>query len=222
MDRVVRVWRKARRDESGVVFVEAAIVFPVIFFVIFFLLFTGNLLYQRSEAQSEVEQYAIIGASACADSIIERAYRHNGALRLDEKISIEPYRFLRGNSRSSVVSMISEKVASRFHKKSSGFFPGMKPVLITPQSDIAHFNNYFIYATFDVEIEYEMTFPIRFLGDKNKISLTFYSRAEMPVSYTTEFIRNTDMVIDYLTGSGVMKKVSEAFGKVKTILSIFD
>jgi hypothetical protein len=30
------------------------------------------------------------------------------------------------------------------------------------------------------------------------------------------------MVIDYLTGSGVMKKVSEAFGKVKTILSIFD
>jgi hypothetical protein len=67
-----------------------------------------------------------------------------------------------------------------------------------------------------------MTFPIRFLGDKNKISLTFYSRAEMPVSYTTEFIRNTDMVIDYLTGSGVMKKVSEAFGKVKTILSIFD
>ncbi len=98
----------------------------------------------------------------------------------------------------------------------------MKPVLITPQSDIAHFNNYFIYATFDVEIEYEMTFPIRFLGDKNKISLTFYSRAEMPVSYTTEFIRNTDMVIDYLTGSGVMKKVSEAFGKVKTILSIFD
>ncbi len=222
MDRVVRVWRKVRRDESGVVFVEAAIVFPVIFFVIFFLIFAGNLLYQRANVESEVQQYAIIGASACADSIMERAYRNNGELMLDEKISIEPYRFLRGNSRSSVVSFINEKVAKRFKKKSSGFFPGMRPVLVTHQSDIAHFNNYFVYATFDVEVEYEITFPIRFLGDKNKISLNFYSRAEMPVSYSAEFIRNTDMVIDYLEGSGALKKVSGAFGKVESILKIFD
>lgn len=222
MGKVIRMWRKARRDESGVVFVEAAIVFPVIFFVVFFLIFTGNLLYQRANAQSEVEQYAIMGASACADSIIERAWRNNGELNLGEKVSIEPYRFLRGNSRASVVSFVNEKVAQGFNKKSSGFFPGMKPVLITPQSEISHFNNYFVYATFDVEVEYEMTFPIRFLGDKNKISITFYSRAEMPVSYSAEFIRNTDMVIDYLEGSGAMKKVSGAFGKVKTILEIFD
>ncbi len=222
MDRVIRAWRKAGSDESGVVFVEAAIVFPVIFFVIFFLIFTGNLLYQRAETESEVEQYAIIGARVCADSIMERAYRHNGELSLDEKISIEPYRFLKGNSRASAVSLINEKVAKRFSKKSAGFFPGMRPVLVTPASDIAHFNNYFVYATFDVAVEYEITFPIRFLGDKNKISLDFYSRAEMPVSYSAEFIRNTDMVIDYLEGSGASKYVSEAFGKVKSILKIFD
>ncbi len=222
MRKFIRAWRTRRSDESGVVFVEAAIVFPVIFFVVFFLIFTGNLLYQRAKAESEVERYAILGANACADSIIERALRHNGELMLEDKISIEPYRFLKGNSRASVVSLINEKVAKQFHKKSDGFFPGMRPVLITPQSKIAHFNNYFVYASFDVTVEYEITFPIRFLGDKNKISLRLFSRAEMPVSYSAEFIRNTDMVIDYLEGSGAMKNVSGAFGKVKSILKIFD
>ena len=120
-----------------------------------------------------------------------------------------------------VVDKINEDVSSEIDGGILSLFNNMSAELKTMQSDIAHYNNYVVYSTFSVEVKYEIKLPIRFMGQSAPNILTINSRAEVPVDDPTEFVRNTDMVIDLFQGTKIGQKVSDVFGKVNDFLSNF-
>ena len=200
---------KKRNDESGMVIVEATIVFPVMFLVIFLMLFAGNAYLQKCRVESIVQQEAINGASFCADPMLDDVMA--GSIPTYKDVDIRPYRYLIGGM-NDIEASIQDKVDKRLRGLSTGLFSGMKPA---NPIVVVDYNNGFIYSTFSVDVEYKIVMPIRLLGDTENISMSISSHADMPVSDSSEFIRNVDMVEDYMEKFGITEKIEEMINKAK-------
>ena len=212
--------KNIRKEEKGAVqIIEASFVFPIMFIILFFLIYMGNAHYVKAQIESVVETYAIEGSGYCSDPILQ-TIEETGSFPSLSSLEVEPYRYIFGGM-GDIESQIGAAVEDEIGEKSVSFFRNMKPKLRTPGSQIAKFNNYVVYSTFSVEVEYAVTFPIKFLGADSPTILTIHSRAEMPVNDTAEFIRNTDMVIDLFHGMKVGQAISDVFGKVNDFLSNF-
>ena len=59
-----------KTDESGAIFVEAAIVMPIVFFVLFFIIYIGIIFFQSARVDDIVSRKAIIGAQAATDPLM--------------------------------------------------------------------------------------------------------------------------------------------------------
>jgi len=212
--------KKLYKSEKGAVqIVEATFVFPIMFIILFFLIYMGNAYYVKAQVESVVETYAIEGAGYCADPILE-TIKKTGSVPSLSNLKTQPYRYIFGGM-NDIESEIGRKVESEINGKSSSFFRNMKPKLKTSSSNIAKFNNYVVYSTFSVEVEYVVEFPIRFMGADAPPMLTINSRSEVPVNDTAEFIRNTDMVIDLFHGTKIGQSISDVFGKINDFISSF-
>lgn len=212
--------KKSIKSECGAVqIVEATFVFPVMFIVLFFLIFMGNAHYVKAQIESVVETYAIRGANYCADPILQTIH-DNGTLPDLSALETEPYRYIFGGM-GDVETQIAAKVREEIEGNQSSFFKNMKPRLKSADSQIAKYNNYVVYATFSVEVEYDLQFPIRFLGAHSPTTLNIKSRADVPVDDTAEFIRNTDMVVDIFHGTKLGQSISDVFGKVNDFINSF-
>lgn len=210
--------RKLNSESGAVQIVEATFVFPIMFIILFFLIYMGNAHYVKAQVESVVEQYAIQGANYCADPILE-TIKETGSVPSLSSLNVKPYRYIFGGM-DNVETKISRAVLTEIRGNSTSFFKNMKPV-ITSGSDIAKYNNYVVYSTFSVDVKYTIQFPIKFLGESTPPILSLESRAEVPVNDTAEFIRNTDMVIDYFHGTKVGQAISDAFGKINDFISGF-
>lgn len=208
-----------KNDGGAVTIIEAVFVFPIMFIVLFLLIFLGNAFYVKSQVESSVVSLAIKGSNYCADPFLE-TLTENGSLPYIKDLDIQPYRYIFGGM-GDVEKAIEDEIAVEFEKKSQTLFKGMKPNLKSPHKGIAKYNNYVVYSTFSVQLQYDITFPIRFLGASEPIVLTFNSRAEVPVNDSAEFIRNTDMVIDLLGSTKIGKGISDAFSKINSFISSF-
>jgi hypothetical protein len=82
----------------------------------------------------------------------------------------------------------------------------------------AVYHNAFIYGTFEITVEYEIVFPIRMIGADENVSIKMRSLASMPVSDTSEMIRNVDMIEDYLEQLGVIDKLQELKNKISDVV----
>lgn len=211
--------KKIKNEYGAVQIVEAAFVFPVMFIILFFLIYMGNAHYVKSQIESVVETYAIQGAGYCADPILE-TIKETGKIPSLSSLDVKPYRYIFGGM-DEIETEISSAVEYEISGQSSSFFKNMQPKLKTSSYNIAKYNNYVVYSTFSVEVEYDIEFPIRFLGDGSPTILTISSRAEVPVDDPAEFIRNTDMVIDLFHGTKVGQSISDVFGKVNDFISSF-
>lgn len=183
--------------------VEATIVFPVMFLVIFLMLFAGNAYVQKCRIDSYVSRMALKGAACCADpSLLEVSANK---LPSYETTNVRPYRYLFGGM-SDVESSIATGVKKGIKGMSTGLFSGMKPSDLVVETN---YNNGFIYSSFSVEVQCKICIPVRLLGASDYIYMNISSRADMPVSDTTEFIRNVDMVDDYLERYGIKAAIEE-------------
>lgn len=207
--------KKYLKNEKGVLIVEATFVFPVMFFVLFFLIFMGDAYYEKAKVDNYVTCMAIEGASKCADPLLEKI-EANGKVP-DSNNDIQPYRYVMGGMSSQITATKTELKQKINDSKS--FFVGMEPKI---KKCNVEYNNHILYSTFSVNVSYVVTFPIKFLGDDKTQLLKLNSRAEVPVTDVSEFIRNTDMAIDYLESSEVVQeglsKIKEAMSKVKSFL----
>lgn len=199
---------KIKRNESGMVIVEATIVFPVMFLVIFLLIFAGNAYTQKCRVDAVVNKMAIEGAAYCADPMLDDV--ESGKVPGFKDVDIQPYRFLIGGM-DDIEDDIDKKVNSEIKNMSTGLFSGMKPS--SPNIKVK-FNNGFIYSTFSVEVNYKICIPIRLLGQEDFTIMKLSSQVDIPVSATTEFIRNVDMVEDYMERSGVVDEIKKVMNKV--------
>lgn len=198
-----------KESERGMVIVEATIVFPVMFLVIFLMLFTGNAYLQKCRVDSYVNQLAIEGASYCADPMLDEV--EGGSIPGYDNVDIRPYRYLVGGM-DDIEAEIDADVERKIRNMSSGLFSGMKPSSVIANTK---YNNGFIYSTFSVDVEYKIQVPVRLLGASDFIYMNISSHADMPVSDTTEFIRNINMVEDYMQKYGVTEKINEMIEKAK-------
>ena len=213
--------RKKLNCESGAVqIVEATFVFPVMFLILFFLVYMGNAYYVKAQVESVVETYALQGAGYCADPVLEYMNQHDGKLPSLSSLDVEPYRYIFCGM-DDIESQIGNSVAQEIGENTSIFFKNMSPNLKTPSAQIASFNNYVLYSTFSVEVTYTVTFPIKFMGAEAPPVLSICSRAEVAVNDTTEFIRNTDMAIDFISQTKIGQTISDIFGKVNDFISSF-
>lgn len=211
---------KLKSEHGAVQIVEATFVFPIMFIILFFLIYMGNAFFVKAQVEGVVESRAIEGASYCTDPMLESIKQNNGAIPSLDNIKTEPYRYIFGGM-NSIEDKIATAVQNDIEGNSASFFKNMKPNLKTSKTNIAKFNNYVVYSTFSVEVKYELKFPIKFLGADTPTVMTLNSRAEVPVSDTAEFIRNTDMVVDLFYGTKIGKTISDVFGKINDFISNF-
>lgn len=218
-------FRKIKK-EDGMLIVEATIVFPVMFLVIFLMIFMGNAYYQKSKIDSITAQMAYYGAAQCSDPLL-RVVTENGKIPSLKKAEyrIEPYRYMFGELSSetgmnTIETEVEKQIADKIKGIGTGMFSNMKPQ--TSKAD-AEFNNFFVYSTFEINIDYKVPLPIRLMGDKDFFVLRSSSHCEVPVSDTPEFIRNVDMVGDWVesseTGEKAIVKTKEIMGKVADFLN---
>lgn len=206
--------KKWKNDEGGMLIVEASIVFPVMFLVIFLMIFAGNAYLQKCRVEAIVNNLAIDGAAYCADPMLDDI--ESGSIPSLSEHDVYPYRYLLTGEMGNIEDDIYSELESKISGMSSGLFSGMKP-----QNYIidVKYHNGFIYSKFSVDVEYKIQMPVRLLGESEYISLAVASHAEMPVSDTSEFIRNVDMVGDYMEKFGVTEKINEMINKVKEWMS---
>lgn len=200
--------RKILKDNSGVVIVEATIVFPVILFAILMLLYMGNVYYQQAKLNAIVDVAAVKGAAYCADPMLDDI-ESIGSVPTKYN-DIQPYRYL--FSVSDVESKMQKYVKEQYSSAGDGFFGSMAPVSI---SSSAKFNNSVIMYSFTVEATYDIKVPFRFMGTEAPTILSLSAKATAPVNDNGEFINNIDMALDYYESSGLSKKVSSAMDKIK-------
>lgn len=194
------------------VIVEASIVFPTMFLVIFLMIFAGNAYWQKCRMEAIADELAIDGAAYCADPMLVHA--ENEKIPDVGKIDIQPYRFIFTGGMDKIKSDIEKQLNDRLSKLSTGLFSGMKPKIKLTN---VTYNNGFIYSTFSIDFESEITIPVRLLGMKDFILFKTSNHIELPVTDTTEFIKNVDMIEDYMARTGVTDKIKEIAQSVKEL-----
>lgn len=209
---------RRKESENGNVIVEATFVFPIMFIILFIIIYMGNAFVQKAQMEAIVTEYAVKGAAYCMDPILEYI-KETGKPPKYDALEANPYRYLFGGM-GSIEKQISEDVVKKV-ENSFTFFAGMRPKIKTVSTEIAKFNGSVLYATFSVEFDYVIEMPINFLGSDGPIVLKMSARGEAPVSDTTEFIRNTDLVMDLFQGTKLGQAISDAFGKINDFISSF-
>lgn len=211
--------KKLLKSENGVMIIEATLVFPIMFLVIFLMFFLGNAYYQMSRVEAVAAKMAFYGAAQCSDPLLELVEETGTVPAYSSGYQVKPYRYILGGM-NSIENDVEMQVIEEINNLGTGFFGGMKPVMVKSE---ARFNNMFIYSTFSVEIQYEIPFPIRLFGMDNNFRVKGSERYDVPVSDTSEFIRNVNMVADWVeaseTGQKAINKTKEIMSKVAEFIN---
>lgn len=211
------------KKEKGLVIIEATIVFPVMFFVLFFIIYIGNAYFQIAQVDDCVSRAAIKGAQCIANP---QQYETVDEGMIPLKVNnAEPYRYIIGELPGGSINEIERKIENdlikEINESTLSFFIKMNPKVTGSTDKIAEFNNYFLYSTFKVGVQYEVRFPIRFFGAAEPTILRLQSHAEVAVSDTPEFVRNVDMVADMLYDTDLGNNIANTFTKVNNFIKTF-
>ncbi len=200
---------KMRKEEKGAVaIVEASFVFPIMFFVLLFLIYMGNMFYMRSQVDAITSSYTIEAAARCADPMLEQIEEKGSVPRVIDQV--KPYHSLLGNN--SQVRVVENEMNKELRGLGTGFFSGMN--LRNVQTSMKYKNHVF-YATITTDVNYQIQFPIRFLGNDQPVVLNIHSACVAPVTDTPEFIQNVDMAKDFADSSGLTEKLNKMVSAVK-------
>lgn len=183
------------KNEKGSLFVEASIVFPTMFLVIIFLFFVGNAYFQKCRLEKIAIECASKGSSYVADPMLQSVEQGSIPSYGSASNYTYPYRYIFPGQMNSVVSTISSDLNTSLGNVDTGFFSGMKPAVSVKLVDC---KNRFVYQKFSVDLSYDVTVPVRLLGDQSFSKVQYSSHVEVPVSDNPEFIRNVNMIEDYV------------------------
>ena len=224
-DKVKNLTEKLKNNK-GALIVESAIVFPVMFFVLFFIIFIGNLYYEQARIDDIAMRYAIMGAQCTADPFLYDMEATNAVPSDVDELVLEPYRYILGGfadgSISAVEDKISEKVKQEVNNSSLIFFNNSNANYIGTDNDkVAHFKNYILYSSFVVQVNYEVKFPLSFMGEDKLTMMKMSARAEVPVNDADECIRNVDMAVDLVEGTEAGDFIKGIFDKITGFINAF-
>ena len=206
---MVIAMKKWLKSERGALIVEATIVFPTMFLVIALMLFVSNAYLQKCKIDSFVNRTAIVGAAYCADPLLQSVEK--GQLPSINELNVQPYRYLFGTlgedaSFHQIERQLEDYLKTNVAGIGTGYFLNMIPKDIKVDCT---FNNGFIHSSFSSQVNYKITIPVRLLGFDEFFDMQFASRVDVPVSDTPEFIRNVNMIEDYMQKFGATEKIQE-------------
>lgn len=202
------------QPEKGTIIVEAVMIFPLVILTVVMLLTIGNAYYQRSRVESIIETKVINDSAYCADGLL-RITADGGNLPTDVKDApeIAPYKYIFSGGTRNIVQSVQNEIADEVRSLDSGYFKGMEIKNFILKLD---YSNYFITQSVEANSTYEINIPISLFGTKFKINCS--SHIVVPLSDSPEFIRNVDMVIDYIERTKLDDNFKESIEKVKTFL----
>ena len=189
-----------RKDESGLVLVEAVIVFPVMICMILILYFTSIHLFQKANIQSMVELALAHNAYEYSDTGVTYNNTYVGHYAPALK---NPYRHLFFEQDTDGITTLSKRYTKAFS------FYGVTNYDLKVTS-----KNYLIYR----ELEAVATQTIKpvinpaFLGLPSEITLR--ARAVCVINDPDEFIRTSDIAFDIVYAVDKKFGISETIGKV--------
>ncbi len=210
-----------KNEKGAATVMEATIVFPIMIIVIVFLIYLGNAMFQMSKISSAVSRYAVDGATMCIDTYYDEIAGKT-SVPSSFKAGIEPYRYLLKSDKSHTTA-VEKEIKKRLNNtiSSHGFFLGMEPKIT--YCDAKYINKFF-YSSFVCEVRYSIVMGVKLWGEKNFEVIKSSDYADVAVNDPADFIRNTNMVIDYIEGTekgtDFINKISDAMGKVKDFLGL--
>ena len=182
----------------------------------------GNMYYLKAKINSVVSQEAITYAARFADPNQEQFDKTIPTSNQgDTQVTKELYRYL------DVFNISDYGTASDVQKselikeiEDTGFYAGMTPANITVETHKVH--NYVVYQTYEVTVNYQLKFPIRFIFSKDVVLLNMTAHEETPVIDTSEFIRNVDMAVDYVerteTGQSILTTLDNTYARIEKFI----
>lgn len=223
MSKVTQCLKRRRKDEGGSLIVESTIVYPIVFFVLLFLLYMGNLFYLKANIDSVVARESVRYASKYADPNLEDFQEGiPTSIGSANNVTKGIYRYVNILDMGSI-NKASTQTKNELIKdiKETGFYGGMTPTDIKVVSHKC--NNYVVYQTYEVEVSYDLKFPIKFIFNEKPTILHMSSREETPVTDTSEFIRNVDFAVDVIertkVGESIGTKMDEVYAKIDTFVN---
>ena len=220
-EKILKVQKLLTNENGAVMIVEASFVFPIMFFVLFFLIYFGNMYVVKSAISRYTSACAIKGAEYYSNPWVKEVtedYAGNDVPTKNE--DVKPYRHI--FSSKQIQNDMKTELENEIKGYGGGFFTNMDPTDISCETE---YKNYILYSTFTAGTCYKLTFPIKFIGENDALSIDFSSYETVTITDGSEFVRNTDMAVDYLQRSKivneVMSKLNEGFQKVKGIFNIF-
>ncbi len=129
--------------------------------------------------------------------------------------SIEPYKYLINGTGSNIntnVADAEQNIKKQIEELNAGYYKGMEVHLESYQ---VSYRNYFIYQTITAKVNCRIQMPVRPLWSSEYLNYYFSVIYDIPVTDSTEFIRNVDMAVDYLEKYGITDKIQSAMDKVK-------
>ena len=219
--------REREKNESGMLIVEATMVFPMMFLIIFLMLFAGNAYLQKCRIEALVTEWALEGAARCANPLLirveeavekaetaaaEKAAKDGTEVAEITSISVdmedfdyEPYRYLLGGM-SDIKTAVQTEIKKKIDEINSGLFAEMEPIL-GDDSIAVDYNWSFLCSTFSVQVSYKIKLPVRLLGMDEYIYMNISTRVDVPVSDSPEFIKNVELAQDYMERFGVVEEI---------------
>ena len=219
------IWHKIKNKlfkNRGSLVIEATFVYPIMFFILLFLLYMGNAYYIKARVQSVVSAEAITYAEKFSDPNYENFSESIPTSVSDEEVTKHLYRYIDVfNLTDYGVATQSEKEELIERIEASNFFDGMTPSVTNVKTHRVH--NYAIYHTYEVEVEYDIKFPLRMLFREEPTILHMDVREETPIADTPEFIRNVDMGVDYFesteTGENFKEHLTNAYERIDKFIN---
>lgn len=194
------MFRQLRRNRNGSFTVEAAILMPIVILTIVALIYMCLLLYQQvciqTVAEKAVQRGAAVWSSNHKDMYISKISKN-------DMENCDPYwRYLEsGDQKQKKVDKIKDYIKLQINRYN--VLNSSTPSVITLEDD----TDYLIYKKLKVTITQNYRLPIgRMLtsfGLKADFPVTVHTEAV--VNEPTEFIRNTDFIID--TGKEIDRKI---------------
>lgn len=203
---------KLHGEKGAVVVVEAAIVFPITFFIIIVFILFGNLLYQQSRVDAIVARAALYMGNVFTDPVLIGS---EGSIPNETKeTNIQPYRFLLGAS--SAEDATEKFIKKELENLDTGLFSDMdvKNTQIT-----CNLKNCIVYQQAEIEVKYSVWLPMSFFGMEPNIKMS--SATTVAVTCPEEFIRNIDMIDDYLELTGAKDAIAEKWTALQTHIGAF-
>jgi hypothetical protein len=205
---------KILKRETGMMVVEASIVFPVMFFIIILLILLGNAYYAKCKTENATGENAINAAAFIADPLL-RTVTEAGSL--PEKLKSNPnrpYRYLIGIvfKKNAEQQKMESALIKKLETLGTGFFSWMSPKRSKGE---ANYYNIGIYQSLRAGGAVLTPIPFKILGQKERFQMLYASYADVPVCDAPEFIRNMSMVRDLSERYGITQKVT---GKIDAMV----